>query len=44
MRNLVADIADIVSLQIPQTAEQQIASLTDIMGGGPTDESVGNRA
>jgi hypothetical protein len=44
VRTLVAEIADIVSLQIPQTVEQQVAALTDIMGVGPTDESVGNKA
>jgi len=36
-------IAGEIALQIPQTVDQQIKALTDIMGVGPEDEAVGNK-
>jgi len=42
-RGLAAEIADIMAVQIPQSVEQQIKALTDIMGVGPEDEAVGNK-
>ena len=40
----IADqIAGEIALQGPQTVDQQIKALTDIMGVGPEDEAVGNK-
>ncbi len=42
--NLAAEIQECVSLQTPQTAEEQARILTQVFGCGPDDESTGNKA
>ena len=41
--SLADEIANVTTLQIPQTPEEQAKALTEIFGCGPEDESKGNR-
>jgi hypothetical protein len=43
VRSLATRIQEQVDLQTPQTVEEQVAVLTQVMGCGPTDELKGNR-
>jgi hypothetical protein len=43
VHGVVEAIQVIVDLQTPQTVEEQVAVLTEVMGCGPDDELKGNR-
>jgi hypothetical protein len=43
VEGLISQIENTVVLQTPQTVEQQVAVLTEVMGCGPDDELKGNR-